>query len=130
LQVTYSTGWPAISAKPHQNHHYALISQQHYHSEASKEVQVQLAIQATQQNATLSQRHAAAIYKISQTTLSGRRAGRPLQADRWPKSRNLDKPEEDVIVERITKLVTRGCPTRLAAVADIANSLREERSIG
>jgi hypothetical protein len=35
-----------------------------------------------------------------------------------------------VIVEHILKLVTRGFPLRLAAVADMANSLRAERNLG
>jgi hypothetical protein len=35
-----------------------------------------------------------------------------------------------VIVEYILELVTRGFPPKLAAVADIANSLRAERRIG
>jgi uncharacterized protein YoaH (UPF0181 family) len=44
--------------------------------------------------------------------------------------RNLTATEEQVIVEHILKLVTRGFPLRLAAVADIANSLRAERGLG
>jgi hypothetical protein len=35
-----------------------------------------------------------------------------------------------VIVEHILKLVARGFPLRLAAVADMANSLRAERNLG
>jgi hypothetical protein len=35
-----------------------------------------------------------------------------------------------VIVEHIVELVTRGFPPRLAAVADMANSLRAERNLG
>jgi hypothetical protein len=35
-----------------------------------------------------------------------------------------------VIVKHILKLVARGFPLRLAAVADIANSLRAERNLG
>jgi hypothetical protein len=52
------------------------------------------------------------------------------QPDRWPKSRNLDKLEEEVVVKHILELVTRGFPPRLAAVADMANSLRAERNLG
>jgi hypothetical protein len=43
---------------------------------------------------------------------------------------NLTKTEEDVLVEHILDLVTRGFPPRLAAVADMANSLRAERQLG
>jgi hypothetical protein len=35
-----------------------------------------------------------------------------------------------VIVEHILELVARGFPLRLTAVADMANSLRAERSLG
>jgi hypothetical protein len=35
-----------------------------------------------------------------------------------------------VIVEHILELVARGFPPRLAAVADMANSLRAERGLG
>jgi hypothetical protein len=35
-----------------------------------------------------------------------------------------------VIVKHILELVTRGFPPRLAAVANMANSLRAERNLG
>ena len=35
-----------------------------------------------------------------------------------------------MIVEHILELIARGFPPRLAAVADIANSLRAERNLG
>jgi hypothetical protein len=35
-----------------------------------------------------------------------------------------------VLVKHILDLVTRGFPSRLAAVADMANSLRAERNLG
>ena len=44
-------------------------------------------------------------------------------------SRNLTATEEQVIVKHILKLVARGFPPRLAAIADIANSLRAERNL-
>jgi hypothetical protein len=43
---------------------------------------------------------------------------------------NLTKTEEGVVVEYILELISRGFPPRLAAVADIANSLRAERNLG
>jgi hypothetical protein len=79
---------------------------------------------------TLSLRRAAAIYNVPQKTLSNRRGGRPSQADRWPKLRNLTKLKEEVVIKHILKLITRRFPPRLAAVADIANSLRVERNLG
>jgi uncharacterized protein YoaH (UPF0181 family) len=44
--------------------------------------------------------------------------------------RNLTATKEQVIIEHILKLVARGFPLRLAAVANIANSLRAERNLG
>jgi hypothetical protein len=81
-------------------------------------------------DATLSQRRAAAIYSVPQRTLSDRRAGRPSRADCTPNSRNLTLTEEGVIVQHILDLDRRGFPPRLAAVADMANSLRAERNLG
>jgi hypothetical protein len=106
------------------------MSQQQQHLGPSNERQIQIALQALDQGATLSLQRAAAIYNVPQKTLSDRRAGRSSQADRWPKSRNLEKTEEDVLVKHILDLVTRGFPPRLAAVADMANSLRAERNLG
>ena len=105
------------------------MSQQHYLG-ASKEAQIQTALQAIEQDATLSQRRAAAIYNFSQTTLSYRRTGRPSGTGCTPNSRNLDNIEEEVIVEHILELVARGFPPWLAAVADMANSLCAERNLG
>jgi hypothetical protein len=62
--------------------------------------------------------------------MSDRRAGRPSRADSTPKSRNLDNNEEKVIVQHILELAARRFPPRLAAVADMANSLRAERNLG
>ena len=46
-----------------------------------------------------------------------------------PNSRNLTTAEEQIIVTYILKLVTQGESPWLAAVADIANSLRKERGL-
>ena len=105
------------------------MPQQQHQIEPSKECQIQTALQALKQDATLSLRRAAAIYNVSLATLGHRRAGRPPQADYWPKSKNLTKIEEEVVVEHILELVARGFPPRLAAVADMANSLRAERNL-
>jgi uncharacterized protein YoaH (UPF0181 family) len=67
---------------------------------------------------------------VLRTTLRDRRARRPLRADTIANSRNLTATKEQVIVKHILKLVARGFSLRLAAVANIANSLRVERSLG
>jgi hypothetical protein len=106
------------------------MSLQQQHLKALKEGQIQLALQAIKQDATISQRRAAAIYSVPQRTLSDRRAGRSSRADSAPKSRKLDNNEEEVIVKHILELVGQGFAPRLAAVADMANSLRTKRNMG
>jgi hypothetical protein len=105
------------------------MSQQQHHLVASKEAQIQTALRTLQQDATLSQRCAAAIYSVPQRTISYQRAGGTSQPDCWPKSRNLDKLEGEVVVKHILELVARRFPPRLAAVVDMANSLRAERNL-
>ena len=46
-----------------------------------------------------------------------------------PNSRNLTAAEEQVVITYILELVTQGESPQLAAVANIANSLRKERSL-
>jgi len=98
--------------------------------DALKEAQIQLALQALKQDANLSQRRAAAIYRVPQSTISKRRAGQHSRINTMPNSRSLTNTEERVIVEHILELVARGFPPRLPAVADMANSLRAERNLG
>ena len=106
------------------------MSQQQQQLQLSSECQIQLALQALKQDANLSLRRAAAIFNVARSTLSDRRDKRPSQADRWPKTMNLTKVEEKVVIEHILDLDSRGFPPRLADVADMANSLRDERSMG
>ncbi len=103
---------------------------QQHHLDASKERQIQLALQAIKEDASLSQRRAAAIDNIPQTTLSDQRARRTSRANSAPNSQKLDNNKERVIVKHILELVTRGFPPQLAAVADMANSLRAKRNLG
>ena len=91
------------------------------------EPQIQLALQALKQDANLTQRRAAALYNVSQSTLSNRLAGKQSQRDCKPKSMKLLVTEEDVIVQHILDLDARGFPPRLAAVKDMADSLLAER---
>jgi hypothetical protein len=57
-------------------------------------------------------------------------AGRPASADYEPNSQDLTKLEGDVIIEHILKLFDQVFAPRLAAVADMAHSLRTERNMG
>jgi hypothetical protein len=47
-----------------------------------------------------------------------------------PNLSNLTKLKENVVAEHIIDLIERGFPSRLAEVANMANSLRAERNIG
>jgi hypothetical protein len=97
---------------------------------ALKEARLQLALQAIERDANLSQRRAAAIYNVSQNTLEHRRAGTPFRHNCTPNSMNLLKTEEEVIAQHVLDLDAHGFPPRLAAVADMANSLCAERCMG
>jgi uncharacterized protein YoaH (UPF0181 family) len=62
--------------------------------------------------------------------LRKQRARRPLRADTIANLQNLTNTKEQVIVKYILKLIAQGFPLRLAAIANIANSLRAERNLG
>jgi hypothetical protein len=47
-----------------------------------------------------------------------------------PNLSNLIKLKEDIVTKYIINLIKRGFLSRLAEVANIANSLRAERNIG
>ena len=64
------------------------------------------------------------------TTLRDRRARRPSRTDTIANLQNLTATKEQVIIKHVLKLVVRGFPLRLAAVANIANSLRTKRNLG
>ena len=68
------------------------------------EVQIQLALQAIQQDVKLSIRRAAEIYKVSERTLRRRRDKTTSQRDCTPNSMKLTKTEEEVIVQHTLKL--------------------------
>jgi hypothetical protein len=74
------------------------MSQQQNKLPKSKEARIQLALQAIKQDATLTKRRAAAIYKVSKSTLSDQRAGKTFQHNCAPNSMRLTVREEQVIV--------------------------------
>jgi hypothetical protein len=92
-----------------------------------KEPQIQLALQAIQRDATLSQRRAATLYNVSQRTLSDRLAGISPRQDCTPNSMKLLITEEETIVDYILDLDARGFPLHLPAVKDLADSLLAAR---
>jgi hypothetical protein len=75
---------------------------------ALKECQIQLALQALEQDVELSLRRAAAIYNVPRSTLHQRRAGRPSRVDTMANSRNPTAAEDRVVVTYILELVAQG----------------------
>ena len=63
-----------------------------------EELDIQLTLQAIQQDATLSTRRAAKIYNVPQTTLNARRNGITLRRDTQPNLIKLLKIEKEVII--------------------------------
>jgi hypothetical protein len=87
----------------------------------STESRVILAIQALENNPSLTTRRAVEIYNCPRTTLRDRRAGRQSRRDIQPKSRKLTNLEESVIVQYILDLDSKGFPP---------NRLLTERNTG
>jgi hypothetical protein len=67
----------------------------------SNERDIQLAISAIDANQIRSNRRAAAIFNVPESTLRDRRAGKPSRRDSQPNSKKLTLEEEQVIVEHI-----------------------------
>jgi signal transduction histidine kinase len=92
----------------------------------SNKPRLQLALQALKQDAKLSQRRAAAIYKVPQSTLSNRLTRSQPQRDYRPKLTKLLLTEEETVVQHVLDLDARGFPSQLAAVKDMADLLLAE----
>jgi hypothetical protein len=89
-----------------------------------------LAIQATQANAPDSIKHPNRVFNVPETTLRGRRAGKPSRRDCKPNSKKLDKLEEEALVRWIFELDQRGIGATKDMVRDMANDLLAERDGG
>ncbi|KAG6997197.1 hypothetical protein FocnCong_v015293 [Fusarium oxysporum f. sp. conglutinans] len=96
-------------------------------SQPSNEARILLALQALQNNPKLSLRRAATIYEIGFGTLRNRKMGMQSRCDWIPKSRKLSNLEEQIIVQFLLDLNSRGFPTRLRFVEEMANSLLADR---
>ena len=91
------------------------------------EGKISLAISAITKNQFKSERRAIATYDVPRSTLRDRRAGKVLRRDCEPNSKKLTKLEEDVIIQYILELGSRGFPPRLQAVRDMADQLLAAR---
>jgi len=91
------------------------------------ERQILLALQALQNNPKLSLRGAARLYQVNYWALRRRHNGIQSRRDWIPKSRRLSNLEEQIIVQFILDLDSRGFPPRLRAVEEMANRLLADR---
>ena len=95
-----------------------------------QEADIQLAILAIKENYIQTNRRAAAIYQVPESTLRDRRARKPARRDCQPNSKKLTKLEEQVIVDHILDLDLRGFSPTYAAVRDMADRLLAARGAG
>jgi hypothetical protein len=96
-------------------------------SQSSNEARILLALLALQNNPNLKTRRAATIYRVNYRTLYRRQDGIQSRRDSIPNSRKLSDLEEQTIVQFILDLDSRGFPSRLRFVEEIANSLLADR---
>ncbi|USP81206.1 putative transposase [Curvularia clavata] len=96
----------------------------------SNEADVQLAISSIASKQIQSNKYAAALYNVAETTLRRRRAGKPARRDCQPNSKKLTKLEEEVIVSHILDLDLRGFSPTYTAVRDMADRLLAARGAG
>ena len=103
------------------------MSQPRKHQITYIEGDLQLAIQDINFQQLLSERRAAAIYKVPRRTLVDRRAGRRPRRDCEPNRKRLTKLLEEAVVLRILEGSDRGLPSSKADVRDMADKLPRER---
>ncbi|KAM5515600.1 transposase [Fusarium oxysporum f. sp. phaseoli] len=98
-------------------------------SESLYEARILLALQALQNDPKLSIRKAATIYQVNHCTLGRRQDGIQSIHSTTTKSRNLSDLEEQIIVQFILDLDSRGFPPRRDFVEKLANSLLADRDV-
>jgi hypothetical protein len=93
----------------------------------SKEARIVMAIEALQSDQKLNVHKATQIYDVPETTLRSRRKGAKPKAEDRPKTRLLNKLEEEVLVQHIVDLDNRGFSPRLKDIEDMANNILTSR---
>ena len=97
--------------------------------EANKEARLYLALQAYRQNPKRGIRPLARDYDVAESTLRKRTNGQLPLSERRPTNTKMTKQEEEVILQRILNLDSRGFSSYIKEVKDIANLILESRSI-
>ena len=82
---------------------------------------IELAIKAMRSNANLSQRRAAAVYNVPETTLRRERAKPASERVISPHRSKLTRQEEEVLIQYIRKLDARGFAPTLTYVREMAD---------
>ena len=89
---------------------------------------ITLTIQAIEKDPQLTIRKASRIYNIPRSTLRHRLARTTPQREFTPKTIKLTELEEDIILQRILDLDSRGFQPRLTNIQEIADRLRTDRN--
>ena len=90
----------------------------------TQESRIIMAMEAIQTSRKrMSRRAAAKLYDVPETTLRDRITGRPARQDVRPNRHKLTNLEEEVLIQYILDLDSRGFAPRLDGVEDIANLL-------
>ncbi|KAF5724357.1 hypothetical protein FMUND_922 [Fusarium mundagurra] len=92
------------------------------------EARILLALQALQNDPKLTIGRAAKIYEVGRMKLWRRQQGIQSRCDWIPKSRKLTDLEEQIIIQFLLDLDSRGFPARLHFVEEMANSLLADRN--
>ena len=103
------------------------MSQQRDHQLTYPESDLQLALFDIQSQRVQSQRRAASIYNMPQSTLSTRRAGIRPRRDCEANLKRLNELEEEAIVKRILDESTRGFAPTKVDIRAISDKLLHER---
>jgi hypothetical protein len=106
------------------------MAQRNLPQSASNEADIQLAISSIQTGQLKTNRRAAAVYQVPESTVRDQRAGKPARRDCQPNSENLTQREEEVMVSYILDLELRESPPTYAAVRAMADKLLAARGAG
>ncbi|KAL2887160.1 hypothetical protein HOO65_050281 [Ceratocystis lukuohia] len=97
-------------------------------SQFNQEANILLALQALENDASLSVQCAASTYNVCRKKLGHRHKGIPSQCNTLGNARKLLDPEEDSIIRLILDLESRGFSPRLQTIEKIANRLLADRN--
>ena len=95
----------------------------------SQEARILLAIQVIRTNQEMSIRCTVKTYDVPQTTLRDRMKGCVPKAEERNVRHNLTPTEEEILVRYILDLDSRGFPSRINDVRDMADLLRKVRHV-